>query len=89
MKKTCLNSVFVQQGDTHISLKIKLKRQKSGALWEIVSIQEESTGDGSKTCESSDDPPMTHSLAKVTVRYRWGSDSVNKLSIGYSQTTSC
>ncbi|GAA6096421.1 uncharacterized protein LOC113642371 isoform X2 [Tachysurus ichikawai] len=55
---------YSKKGDTHISLKIKLKRQKSGALWEIVSIQEESTGDGSKTCESSDDPPMTHSLAK-------------------------
>ncbi|XP_047668577.1 uncharacterized protein LOC113642371 isoform X2 [Tachysurus fulvidraco] len=57
---------YSKKEDAHISLKIKLKRQKSGALWEIVSIQEENTGDGSKTCGSSDDPPMTHSLAKTS-----------------------
>ncbi|KAK3573309.1 hypothetical protein QTP86_022697 [Hemibagrus guttatus] len=54
-----------KKGGTQISLKIKLKRQRSGALWEIASVQEESTGDGSKTCGSSDDPPMTHSLAET------------------------
>lgn len=60
--------MFIPQGGTQISLKIKLKRQRSGALWEIVSVQEESTGDGSKTCGSSDDPPMTHGLAEVTAQ---------------------
>lgn len=60
---------FIQQQDTHISLKIKLKRQKSGTLWEIVSVQEESTVDGSKVCESSDAPPVMHSLVEVTTFY--------------------
>ncbi|KAG7333823.1 hypothetical protein KOW79_002230 [Hemibagrus wyckioides] len=64
-KKRTKNS---KKGGTQISLKIKLKRQRSGALWEIVSVQEESTGDGSKTCGSSDDPPMTHSLAETHKR---------------------
>ncbi|KAF4090684.1 hypothetical protein AMELA_G00053910 [Ameiurus melas] len=54
-----------KKGGTQISLKIKLKRQRSGALWEIASVQEESAVDGSKTCGSSDDPPMTHSLAET------------------------
>lgn len=59
--------VVIQQQDTHISLKIKLKRQKSGALWEIVSVQEESAVDGSYVCKSSDAPSVTHSLVEVTV----------------------
>ncbi|KAB5581476.1 hypothetical protein PHYPO_G00176190 [Pangasianodon hypophthalmus] len=57
-----------KKGGTQISLKIKLKRQRSGALWEIVSVEEESTVDGSKPCGSSDDPPMTHSLAETHKR---------------------
>lgn len=64
--------MVVQQGGTQISLKIKLKRQRSGALWEIVSVQEESAVDGSKTCGSSDGPSVTHSLAEVTALYSVG-----------------
>lgn len=71
-KDSFFNSVLELQGDTQISLKIKLKRQRSGALWEIASVQEESAVDGSKTCGSSDDPPTTPSLAEVTALYRVG-----------------
>ncbi|KAL7889689.1 hypothetical protein AOLI_G00019470 [Acnodon oligacanthus] len=37
----------IGQEGTQISLKIKLKRRRNGAPWEIVSVQEESRADGS------------------------------------------
>lgn len=74
-----------QQGGTQISLKIKMKRQRSGELWEIVSVREESTVEESKSCGSSDDPLTTHSLAEVTALYSVGWIPVTKLSLVYSQ----
>ncbi|XP_066535512.1 uncharacterized protein [Hoplias malabaricus] len=48
---------FKQQRETHISLKIKLKRIRREALWEIVSVQEETGADGSSASGSGDDRP--------------------------------
>ncbi|XP_062852475.1 uncharacterized protein LOC134315315 [Trichomycterus rosablanca] len=62
-------------GGTQISLKIKLKRQMSGALWEIVSVHEENTTNGSKACDSASercdaDQRMTNNHTEVSALHR-------------------
>lgn len=53
---------FKKQGDTQISLKIKLKRRR-GAWWEIVGVQEESRSDERAS------PGKTYGHSEVVVLY--------------------
>ncbi|XP_076830473.1 uncharacterized protein LOC143476258 isoform X2 [Brachyhypopomus gauderio] len=57
------SSAFEQSGETRISLKIKLKRRSREALWEIVSIHNESQADETINQMTSLGLQMDHSPA--------------------------